>query len=86
MEFLVHPQGFAVNRRQQPGPDGHPIDVTALVMVDQTGVQVSVAFAGPMWQEFQRFVADPEGEMERQQARAKLLSPNGMSPSIKKRP
>ncbi len=83
MEFAVTPAGFNIARIPAVGPDGQTGDtVTKLLVVDLSGIVTSVMFPNEVsWQEFQRYVADPEGETARQQARAKIVQ--GMAPNIR---
>lgn len=85
MEIHVTPAGFNVARIQVPTPDG-PVDAMRFTIMDATGVAVSATFAMKDWEGFQRYVADPEAEVARQQARAKIALPvDGRAPSLKTR-
>lgn len=82
MEITVFPQGFNIQPTVVQLPTG-PVDAIQLVLLDASGIAVKAAFPAEAWVQFQRFVADPEGEAARAEARAKIIAPNGLAPSIK---
>lgn len=82
MEITVFPQGFNVQPSQVPGPTG-PVDGMQLIMIDVSGIALRVTFPLEAWQQFRRFVDDPEGESERAAARAKIVGPVPLPPGIR---
>lgn len=72
MRFEIHPAGFQIGDATAPGPNG-PIPLKQIQVVDTSGITVALSFGLEDWEAFRRYVADPVGETERQQARAKLL-------------
>lgn len=85
MEFRVFPAGFNILPVKIPGPDGQTVDAMQLSIVDVSGTPVHFVFGGGDWDLFQRAVADPAGEAERQQARSRILAP-GIAPAGVTRP
>lgn len=84
MEIRVFPRGYNLIRQKQPLPDGGEAETCMLAIVDAGGVAVTATFTASGWEEFKAFVADPEGEAARQQARQQILSPNGLAPTVGK--
>lgn len=77
MEIHVHPQGFGCLPAKLPKPDGTEADAVRVVLVDASGITVHAFFVAESFEQFKKFLADPEGETARQQARAKIVAPNG---------
>lgn len=84
MEIAVHPKGFAVQPAKVPSPAGEQ-DAMRLVIVDHTGIVVAATFGAEQWTQFQAFIADPEGETARQAARAKIVGPAGLAPTLRRK-
>lgn len=82
MEITVFPQGFNVQPTQVMGTTG-PIDGMTLMIIDAGGTAIKFSFPMEAWEQFQRFIADPEGETARSLARASIIGPNGLAPSLK---
>lgn len=82
MEIVVYPQGFNVQPTQMPTPTGM-VDGMMLTVIDAGGTGVKFSFPLEAWEQFQRFVADPEAETKRAAARASIVGPNGLAPSLK---
>lgn len=84
MEIGVHPRGFSVQPAVIPTPTG-PVEGMRFTIVDQTGIVVHATFGLQDWEQFQKFIADPDGETAKASARAKIVAPNGLSPTVKDR-
>lgn len=84
MEIGVHPHGFNVQPTKIPTPAGL-VDGMRFTIVDQTGIVVHATFGLRDWEQFQKFVADPEAETAAAEARAKIAVPGGMASSVKRR-
>lgn len=84
MEIVVYPTGFNVQPTKVDTPAG-PVDAMQLLILDAGGTSVKFAFPLEAWEQFQRFIADPEGETARAQARAKIVGPDGFAASIGQR-
>lgn len=80
----MFPQGFNVLRMKVPQPDGSQTDAVQLVLLDQSGTPVVAVFGTAQWEQFQRFVQDPEGEAGRAKARQAILGPGGRAPTLGK--
>lgn len=88
MEISVQPRGFNVVPVKIPAnPSGLLMDGMRVLIVDTTGIAVSVTFTLTDWESFQRFIADPVGESAAAEARAKIALPGSgaMAPSVRGR-
>lgn len=86
MEFRVFPAGFNIVPLELSQPDGSKVQAVQVTILDVSQQPVHFTFAGADWELFQRAVADPVGEAERQQARSRIVAPSGMAPSVGRRP
>lgn len=84
MEIAVFPQGFQVMPTQVNGPTG-PQDAMQLVLVEPSGIAVKAVFPLEAWEQFKRFVQDPEAETARAAARSKIVVGPTLAPSVKSR-
>ena len=84
MEIHVTPAGFNVSRITVPSSQG-PVEAVRFTIMDNAGVAIMATFAVTDWEAFQRYIADPEAEAARHEARKKIISPTGMAPSVKTR-
>lgn len=82
MEFRVFPAGFNIVPLKLNQPDGSVVDAVQVTILDVTQQPVHITFAGQDWELFQRAVADPVGEAEREAARAKIVRAGGMAPTL----
>lgn len=83
MEFRVFPAGFNIVPLKLNQPDGTVVDAVQVTILDITQQPVHITFGGADWELFQRAVADPVGEAERQQARSKIVV-GGLAPTLGK--
>lgn len=86
MEITVFPRAFSILNTDVPQPDGTTVEAHRITILDIGGTVVNIVLGPADWESFQRFVADPEGEMARSEARAKIAMPPGMAASIKSHP
>lgn len=86
MEISVFPRAFSILETEVPQPDGQVTAAHRITVLDAGGTIVNILFGDTDWESFQRFVADPEGEAKRADARAKIAMPPGMAASIKAHP
>lgn len=84
MEIGLQPRGFSVQPTKIPTPAGL-VDGMRFTIVDHTGIVVHATFGLQDWENFQRFVANPEAETAAATARSKIALPGGMAPSVKGR-
>lgn len=82
MEFCVFPAGFNVVPLKLSQPDGTTVDAVQVTILDVTQQPVHITFAGADWEMFQRAVADPVGEAEREAARARIVRAGGLAPTV----
>lgn len=85
MEIVVFPAGFSVLPAKVPQPDGEMADAMQVRIMDAGGTSVSMVFGLKDWESFQRYIADPDGESRRAEARAKITVPGFMAPSVGER-
>lgn len=71
MEIRVQPAGFAVTPTTVRTPVGEEA-ARQVTIVDASGIQITLVFPLAAYDEFRAFLADPEGMMERAQARSKV--------------
>ena len=94
MEHSIFPINFGVTQQTIPPPDGGETAVMVLIVRDVGpvlpggqalgGDTFKVVFGLDDWAQFQRAVADPEGEAARNAARSKIvLAPNGLANRIR---
>lgn len=55
------------------------------MVVDSSGITVRVLFPAEAWEQFRKFVDDPEGETAKALARSKIVTAGGLAPSVKGR-
>lgn len=82
MEFRVFPAGFSIVPVKLNQPDGTIVEAVQVTVVDVTQQPVHMTFAGTDWEMFQRAVADPVGEAEREAARARIVRAHGLAPVL----
>ena len=85
MEIIVHPQAFSVGPTQTLLPTGEQQQGMAVMAADVGGTIVRVVFAAPDWAEFQKAVADHEAFAASMKARAQILGPDGLAPTLRQR-
>lgn len=73
MEFRVFPRGFNIVPLKMNQPDGSTVDAVQVTILDITSQPVHITFAEADWKMFQRAVADPVGEAEREAVRARIV-------------
>lgn len=84
MEFRVFPAGFNIVPLKLNQPDGTTVDAVQVTILDVTQQPVHITFGGADWELFQRAVADPVEEAEREAARARIVRAGGMAPTLGK--
>lgn len=85
MEILVYPRGFTVLPTKIPNQQGDLVDAVTVVVLDGGGIAIKVTFTLPDWEQFQKCIADPEGFAAAAQARATILGPGGLAPTLRDR-
>lgn len=82
MELRVLPAGFNIVPLKLNQPDGTVMDAVQVTVVDVTQQPVHITFAGADWELYQRAVADPVGEAEREAARGRIVRAGGLAPTL----
>jgi ribosomal protein L1 len=85
MEITVFPRAFNIQPGKAATLEGGEMDVMSVIVQDVSGNVLKVTFGLPDWQGFQEFVADPAAAAARAQARAKILGPQGLAPTLRER-
>ena len=86
MEITVYPRAFSILKGEVPQADASVAEVHRIHIADAGGTILNIVFGPADWESFQRFVADPEGEQARAEARAKIQMPPSMAASIRPHP
>lgn len=84
MEITVYPRQFAVAPGQVQTEKG-PVDVMVVTILDVGGTVIRVTFGAGDWAGFQGYVADHEAASAAASARARIVAPGGLAPSLRGR-
>lgn len=73
MRFVIQPVGFHVSETEMETTVDTVVKAKTVTIIDASRVTVEITFGEADWEAFQRYIADPEAETLRQEARAKLM-------------
>ncbi len=85
MEITVFPRAFNVQPGRAPTIQGPEMDVMTVIVQDVGGDVLKVTFGLEDWEAFQKWVADPEAAAASAKARAQILAPGGLAPTLREK-